>query len=276
MDYRKFLGKEERLLFPYLGGPTVEGHGRLLRVKERPAKGWHTFRVVGRNAWPVEAASAPDAAGVPVVRGHQFGGFLFGEGGYAGELELTGEGELEAFAPCKAYRWSPNDLILAGTDFESEAEGQVREALEESRPLASLRGVPGTLRLAYGFALLARRARELDTFVTPAEASTQLVAVAEMGLSQASFVLQRIRQERALAAARVRAPAPAAARVATPIAPYGATPVFPYGATPIAPYGATPVAPYVARAVPLAPEPTPGPVRSDRGGPVWKDRGGPV
>lgn len=224
MDYRKFLGQEERLLFPYLGGPTVEGHGRLVRVKERPARGWHVFRVVGRNAWPVEPASAPDEARVPVARGHHFGGYLFADGGCAGELQLTGEGQLEAFAPCKALRWSPNDLILAGVDFETEAEGLVREALEEMRPISAVREVPATLRLAYGFALLSRRARQLAMDVAPTEVGDQLASVAQMGVSQASFVLQRLSDERSRAARqalvqRALGASPATATTTTPAAP---------------------------------------------------------
>jgi hypothetical protein len=208
MDYRKFLGKEERLVFPYLGGSTVEGHGRVLRLKERPARGWHLFRVVGRNAWPVEPAPPPEEVQARVVRGHHYGGYLFREGAPPAELELC-EGEQEMFAPCKAYLWSSNDLIFGGVDFEGEAEGQAREALEELRPLTTVRGVPATLRLAYGFAVLQRRARQLGAQVAPAEVLRDLVPVAEMGVSQANVVLQRLMQERVLAAARV-APAPVA------------------------------------------------------------------
>lgn len=215
MDYRKFLGKEERMVFPYMGGSSVEGHGRLLRVKERPAaRGWYLFRVVGRNAWPVEAASAPDEASAPVERGHHYGGYLFTEGGRADEIELT-EGEPEVFAPCKAYRWSGNDLIFAGSEFESEAEGQARQALDELRPLRDVRGVPATLRQAYGFALLHRRARQLGTHVAPLEVRGRLAAVAEMGLTQANVELQRLLQERALRTLPIRPSA--AVAVATPV-----------------------------------------------------------
>lgn len=218
MDYRKFLGKEERLVFPYLGGGTVEGHGRVLRVKERPAQGWHLFRVVGRNAWPVEAATAPEDAAARVVRGHHYGGFLFRDGA-AAELQLC-EGEQELFAPCKAFQWNANDLIFAGVDFEGEAEGQVREALEELRPLSTIRGVPASLRLAYGFAVLHRRARQLGSSVAPAEVLRDLAPVAEMGVSQANVVLQRLMQERVLAAARV-APRPIAPVTPSPVVNLG-------------------------------------------------------
>jgi hypothetical protein len=215
MDYRKFLGKEERMVFPYMGGSSIEGHGRLLRVKERPAaRGWYLFRVVGRNAWPVEATSAPDEATAPLERGHHYGGYLFTEGGRADEIELS-EGEPEVFAPCKAYRWSGNDLIFAGTEFESEAEGQARTALDELRPLRDVRGVPATLRQAYGFALLHRRARQLGTHVAPLEVRGRLAAVAEMGLPQANVEIQRLMQERALRAPPARPAAVVA--VATPV-----------------------------------------------------------
>jgi hypothetical protein len=206
MDYRKFLGKEDRRVFPYIGGGTIEGHGRVLRLKERPAPGWHLFRIVGRNAWPVEPASVPDEVQGRVARGHHFGGYLFLEGGLAEELLLC-EGEQEVFAPCKAYRWSSNELIFAGVEFEGDAEGQAREALEELRPLVALKGVSATLRLAYGYAVLQRRGRQLGLQIAPAEVAADLPSVAEMGVSQANVVIQRLTQARLMASARV-APRP--------------------------------------------------------------------
>ncbi|MDW8247830.1 MAG: hypothetical protein RMJ98_00830 [Myxococcales bacterium] len=168
---------------------------------------------MGRNAWPVEPASIPHEVQARVVRGHHYGGYLFREGAPPAELELC-DGEQEMFAPCKAYHWSSNVIIFAGVDFEGEAEGQAREALEELRPLTTVRHVPATLRLAYGFAVLHRRARQLGAQVAPAEVLRDLVPVAEMGVTQANVVLQRLMQERMRVAARV-----ASASVAVALSP---------------------------------------------------------
>lgn len=195
MDYRKFLGKEERLIFPYLGGNVVEGYERVLRVKERPTRGWHLFRVVGRNAWPIEAAAPPESTKVSTIRGHYFGGYLFGEGGRVAELELC-EGEPADFAPCKALLWNSGDWIFSSFEFECEAEGNTRLALEELRPLVSLREIPATLRMAYGFAILTRVASQSQIQVAPVEVLADLAPIAEMGVSQANLVLLRLTQAR--------------------------------------------------------------------------------
>jgi hypothetical protein len=204
MDYRKFLGQEEKLVFPYLGGAHVEDGERKLRLKERPAShGWWRFRVVGRNAWPLEQLADGEergrSEGVPRVRGHySAAGYLFADG-QIDTLELLPEEEPAPLSPCKALLWPSGELIFEGVEFDTEAESQAREALDEDRSIGDMKNVAATLRTAFAFALTAKIARQRGMQISPLEVESHLFLIAAEGAPAARRVLDLVAAERARA-----------------------------------------------------------------------------
>jgi hypothetical protein len=203
MDYRKFLGHEEQLVFPYLGGAYVENGERKLRLKERPEEhGWWRFRVVGRNAWPLarveEGEDREQAAGVPRLRGHFAAGYLFADG-TTDLLELVPEEEPPALSPCKALAWPSGELIFEGVEFDTETETRAREALDEDRSIGDLKNVAATLRTAFAFALTAKIGRQRGMQIAPLEVESHLFLIAAEGAPAARRVLDLVAAERARA-----------------------------------------------------------------------------
>jgi|SRR5215217_685973 len=205
MDYRKFLGKVESAVLPYLGGGTVDTASRRLRVTAPVAPGWWRFEVKGREATAREPAGPEGLDRLPRVRGHIWGSRLVREGAVAEPLELMPEEEPSVLAPVSARRWHDGSLLFDGVDFEGEAEDQARRALEEGQPLSSVKGVSAPLRAAFGYALLGSAARTLGIRFAPAETRGQVLRVAEQGRAEAesclrALVAEREAHQRALAA----------------------------------------------------------------------------
>ncbi|MCE9669577.1 hypothetical protein LY474_17420 [Myxococcus stipitatus] len=196
VDYRKFLGKAESLVLPYLGGGTVDAASRRLRVTTPVAAGWWRFDVKGRDATAREPAGPEGLDALPRVRGHVWGTRLVREGAVAEPLELMPEEEPPRLAPVCARRWHDGTLLFDGVDFETEAEDAARRALEEGHPLCGIRSVPSSLRAAFGYALLDDASRALDIRFAPAEARGRVLSVAEGGRPQAEACLRRLRAER--------------------------------------------------------------------------------
>lgn len=167
MDYRKFLGKVESVVLPYLGGGTVDSASRRLRVTTPVTPGWWRFDVKGRDATPREPSEPECLEALPRVRGHAWGRRLVRDGAVAEPLELMPEEEPPRLAPVSARRWFDGALLFEGVDFESEAEGAARLALEQNQPLAHIRGVSappaGRVWLRPAGACLARRGHPLRT-----------------------------------------------------------------------------------------------------------------
>ncbi len=67
MDYRKFLGKVESAVLPYLGGGTVEAPSRRLRVATPVSPGWWRFEVRGRVATACEPSGPEGLEALPRV-----------------------------------------------------------------------------------------------------------------------------------------------------------------------------------------------------------------
>ncbi|MBM4780946.1 MAG: hypothetical protein GQE15_24890 [Archangiaceae bacterium] len=201
MDYRRFLAKTETLTLPWLGGRDVDAGDRRLRLNgPPPAKpGWYAFEISGRKATVKGPADAPDLSKVPKVRGWLRGDRLFRDGGVVEVVQLMPEEEPAAFSPVVARRWSPNVLLFESLEFESEAEGAVREALGERKPLREVKGVPAPVRAAYGLALLERVARDKNVRFAPQEIWRSLGAVGEEGVPKAEEVLRALEEERELA-----------------------------------------------------------------------------
>lgn len=225
MDYRDFLDANEMLVLPYLGGSHVSGENRRLRVVQptsqqrsrqarrarrreaenrdqaqpsgQLAKGWWQFAVTGRRAEPKEQVFAPDDLYArPSARGHAVDGWLFISGREIAHLQLLPEEEMAPLTPCRARRWHDGELLFDCVELEDEAEEQARLALEERRPIAEVKGVGSSLRAAYGFALVTAIGRDLAIPVSPREAQSQVLALAEQGRPGAEAFLRHLDEQR--------------------------------------------------------------------------------
>lgn len=205
MDYRKFLGKEEERVLPYLGGAFLYAADRRLRLATEPAApGWYRFRIKGREATPLGPAE-PDALDtLPAVRGHLVGERLVREGSTAERVLFLPAEEPPQLSPCKARRWHSGELLFEVLDFESEAEEAVRRALEEGTSLAQIKGVPATLRAAFAYALLEAESRRIGIPAAPRELRPHLTQVAELGRPEAERALRALAAERVLAEREMR------------------------------------------------------------------------
>lgn len=197
MDYRKFLGKVESAVLPYLGGGAVDAPSRRLRVATPVSPGWWRFEVQGRVATAREPAGPEGLDGLPRVRGHVWGRRLVREGAVAEPLELMPEEEPPRLALVSARRWHDGSLLFDGLEFEGEAEDAARRALEEGQSLSGAKGVSAALRAAFGYALLEGASRELAIRFAPAEVRARVLDVAEGGRAKAEECLRHLVAERA-------------------------------------------------------------------------------
>ena len=218
VDYRKFLGKTETVIAPWLGGPSIDLPGRRLRLPTLPPRpGWYRFEVKGRFATLKEATDPPDLSALPKVRGYLWRDRLVQDSAKADPLHLMPEDEPAPFSPITARRWHSDELLFDSLDFESEAEGAVREAVANGAALETIKAVPAPLRAAYSFALAERTARKLGVPVAASELRPHVARIANGGAPQAEAVIRELIAERAqaeremaelrarIAAARVRA-----------------------------------------------------------------------
>jgi hypothetical protein len=196
VDYRKFLGKRESAVLPYFGGASVDAPSRRLHVSTPPAPGWWRFDVQGRTATAREPAGPEGLDGLPLVRGHLWGTRLVREGAVAEPVHLLPEEEPPRFSPLRARRWHDGSLVFEEVEFEGEAEGTARLMLEEGRTLAEVKGVPASLRAAFGYAVLEGASRALGIRFSPAEVRGQVLSVSEEGRATAEARLRALTAER--------------------------------------------------------------------------------
>lgn len=197
VDYRKFLGKADVVLAPFLGGASIDAPGRRLKVAVPPGKpGWYRFELKGRVAHVQAPAEPPPLDELPRVRGFSWRDRLVGDGARAEPLYLMPEEEPQRFSPLTARRWHGGALLFEGLEFETEAEGAVREALPEGRSLAEVKGVPAPLRAAYGYALIEQAARRAGVPVAAAEVRAHVGKAAEGGGAAADAVVRALIAER--------------------------------------------------------------------------------
>lgn len=179
MDYRKFLGATKTEILPYLGGLSVHAADRRLRVTERVAVGWWHFEIKGRNATPKDEAEAPDLDRVPAVRGHMVGDWLFSGGNTAVRLHIMPEEQPPVLSPATGRRWAGGNVLFDSLAFEDEAEDSARTALLADETIGGLKGATPSLRAAFGYALVLRKARTRGMQVSPREVLAQIHAVSD-------------------------------------------------------------------------------------------------
>jgi len=197
MSYQKFLGREEVLVLPFLGGHHVDAENKRLRVVEPPKKfGWYTFAIKRGEAVLRGTADVPDRSKLQKVRGHLFGTRLVSDGARAEPLHLIPDDEPAAFSLCIARRWHSGQLLFDTLEFDTDAEELVRRAFEDSVGLASISGVPATLRAAFGYALLTRVSARMQIPFAPAEVRPAIATVAQNGVPAAEAELRRLVAER--------------------------------------------------------------------------------
>ncbi len=200
VDYRRFLNKSDEKTLPYFGGATVDAEDRRLRVAapfEPP--GWYRFKVEGRNATKLAASDPPDLEALPKVTGWYLDGQLVHDGAVAEPLFLMPAEQPARFAKLAGRRWRSGELLFSEVEFESEVEGQAREALSAGGSLKDVKAVPAPLRAAYAFALVEAASRRTGIRFVPAEVRGQVVKIAEGGADAAVAVLTALEAERILA-----------------------------------------------------------------------------
>ena len=124
------------------------------------------------------------------------GGYLV-HGTRSERFALPAPDEPLPFTALVGRPWPSGELLPDAPDFETGVEEQVRQAYEQRRPLAGIRGVPAALRAAYGFAVLLRLAGELGVPARTAEARPHLAALAADGDPAARRILVGFAEVRA-------------------------------------------------------------------------------
>jgi hypothetical protein len=204
VDYTKFLGKKEHVVLAYLGGPHVFGKDRRLRVEgERPAPGFHRFEVSGRNARALEAVDSPELADLPKARGHLVAGWLV-HGSGLDRLSLLPEEEPPPLATARARKWHSGDYVFESLDFDTDVEEEARLRLEQNGSVRDLKGVPATLRQAYGIALALATAARQHLPLAVREAAPHAARIADEGETAARELTVRVDRERREAEERAR------------------------------------------------------------------------
>lgn len=205
MDYKAFLKKDETLVLPYFGGTRVDSADRRLRVEatETPP-GWWLFAVEGRRAVPREPATQPDLAKLPAVRGHWANGWVVSDGRTLARISFPPDDEPAPLARVVARRWYSGDLLFDTTEFEDDAEIAAREALEQRRGIANVKGIVPSLRAAFAYALGMEVARELRVDVSMRELTPRVMAIADGGRDAAAQAFTALVEERVRAEAEAR------------------------------------------------------------------------
>lgn len=203
VDYRRFLGKKDHMVLPYLGGARVFAKDRALRLADRPAtRGFWNFEVEGRNA-KASTRAEPDFSGMSKRRGHLVGEWLFRTDGSAIALDLMPEEEQPLLSSCLAYVTHGGDYIFGATDFDTDAELAARTALEEDRSIALEKGIGASLRAAFSFAVARHAAKKDRIAITPAEVRPHAMEIAERGRVAAMAVIEELERVRHVGRIRV-------------------------------------------------------------------------
>ncbi len=206
LNYRKFLGKRDEVVAPWLGAASIDVGDRRLRLAVRPeVPGWYRFEVKQRTAHLLGPTDAPELSALPRVRGFSWGERLVTDGARAELLHLLPDEEAPRFSPITARRWHGGELLFEQREFEAEAEALAREALAKGTPLDAVKGVPASLRAAWAYALAEQVSRRLALPAVAAELRPHLTRIAKEGVAGAEAALHALAAERALAERELRA-----------------------------------------------------------------------
>ena len=136
MDFRQFLqGADSERRLPYAGGLKIRDDQRSWRLREELAPGWYRFREAGRYLEmiaPIEPEL--EAWELPTVRGYLAQDRFVTQDSMERLFGLPEDEEPPRYAPLSAKRWFDGRCWFSMTDFESEAEEQVRTGNNVSQP----------------------------------------------------------------------------------------------------------------------------------------------
>ena len=198
--FRRFLGVTTTEVLPYFGGPWIEARDRRLRITQPVEPGFWRCTISGRDAEPAERVSAPDLSDLPSVRGHTLADYVVQAGGHAELVALAPDEPPPTFSPVTARRWPSGAVIFETLDFETESEELVRRAFEDGVSIDEVKGVPSSLRAAYGYAVMQRVADARGIAVAPMEVRPDVGRIADGGDAVANEVLEHVVRERRRAA----------------------------------------------------------------------------
>jgi hypothetical protein len=183
MDYTQFLQKPDEILrLPHFGGRSVCDDRQTYRLREDLAPAWYQFKKSGRYVIAEDIIDPElNAWKLPRLSGYVFNGRIVTNDFQSRLFGLPETEDLPKFTPVSARKWFDGHLIYEATEFESEAEAQVRTAFEDERAIDAVKAI--TPALAHLFLLestqrvlareAVRRARE------EAEREKQQAALAE-------------------------------------------------------------------------------------------------
>lgn len=205
MDYRRFLARSEEVVAPVVGH-EVWLADRRVRLQGDERTGWWRVQVHGRVAEAIAPAIPEAIAGamspLPRVRGHVLraagGPALITGHATCHPLDLApADEDPPLLAPVCARRWPTGDLLLWDQlDWESVGEELARRALEDGVGLAEVKGIPASLRAAFGFAAAQEASRALAIPAEPAEVRRWIGEIADQGQPRAEVALRALAEER--------------------------------------------------------------------------------
>jgi hypothetical protein len=203
-DFRAFLAPTDPIVLPYFGGTRVDSAERRFRIEGELAPGWWRFRIEGRRAVAIEAATPAALEALPRVRGHWVDGWIVVDSRQVARLALAPDDEPAPFSRAVARRWYSGDHVLETLDFEDAAEAGARDALADQRSLGALRDVVPSLRVAFGIALGQSIAREAGVPLTVRELVPRALQIADHGREGVRSWLAELEEQRRMAAELAR------------------------------------------------------------------------
>ncbi len=162
MDFRDFLQDEsETLRLPYFAGSEVLDRDRKYRLRQAPERpGWYEFEKEGRYLKVLgQVESQLDEWDLKETPGYLVGNRFTTDSFQAELFGLEVDAETERFAPITAKRWFDGRWLFAGIAFESEVEAAVRDAFEDERRIADVKGVTPALANAFMMESMTRELR---------------------------------------------------------------------------------------------------------------------
>ena len=128
---------------------------RTWRIRDKNLRaGWYRFRSAGRGLEVVEEIESELEVWVergvkgPFPGYHALGRFVSNDR-QERFFGLPRDQDIERFSPVLAWEWFDGHLLFGGVEFETEAEGQVRDAFENENSITEIKGVTPALANAF-------------------------------------------------------------------------------------------------------------------------------